>query len=120
MSKSPPIAELIALHADIDTRVHSIRQDRADWPCAKGCDHCCRQLADVPQLTETEWNLLREGLAALSADRLAAIRDAIAALSAPAAALTFATSRSRLASLLQDSARLRKVSWRRPLFLSSS
>ena len=82
MSKSPPIAELIALHADIDTRVHSIRQDRADWPCAKGCDHCCRQLADVPQLTETEWNLLREGLAALSADRLAAIRDAIATLSA--------------------------------------
>ena len=82
MSKSPPIAELIALHADIDTRVHSIRQDRADWPCTKGCDHCCRQLADVPQLSEAEWNLLREGLAALSADRLAAIRDEIATFSA--------------------------------------
>ena len=82
MSKSPPIAELITLHADIDTRVQSIRQDRADWPCTKGCDHCCRKLADVPQLTEAEWNLLREGLAALSADRLAAIRDEVATLSA--------------------------------------
>ena len=82
MSKSPPNAELITLHADIDTRVQSIRQDRADWPCTKGCDHCCRQLADVPQLSEAEWNLLREGLAALSADRLAAIRDEVATLSA--------------------------------------
>ena len=82
MSKCLQIAELVALHAGIDTRVQSIREDRVDWPCAKGCDYCCRQLADVPQLTEIEWNLLREGLAALSADRLAAIRAEIAALSA--------------------------------------
>ena len=72
---------LLHLHTDIDARVRSIREDRADWPCAKGCDHCCRQLADVPQLTETEWNLVREGLAALPADRLAEIRAEIAALS---------------------------------------
>lgn len=62
------------LHADIDTRVQSIREDRADWPCAKGCDRCCHELADVPQLTETEWMFLREGLAALPIERLAAIR----------------------------------------------
>jgi Fe-S-cluster containining protein len=77
-----PMTNLIALHADIDTRVQSIREGRADWPCAKGCDHCCRQLADVPQLTETEWLLLHEGLVALSPDRLAEIREAIEALSA--------------------------------------
>lgn len=81
MSERQPLAELTALHADIDARVKSVREDRVDWPCAKGCDNCCRQLADVPQLTETEWNLLREALAALSADRLAAIRAGIAALS---------------------------------------
>jgi len=28
----------------------------------KGCDSCCRRLADVPQLTLAEWELLREGL----------------------------------------------------------
>lgn len=72
---------LLQLHADIDARVQQVREDRADWPCAKGCDNCCRQLADVPQLTEIEWNLLREGLAALSAARLAEIRAEIAALS---------------------------------------
>jgi len=75
------IIPLLQLHADIDARVQSVREDRADWPCAKGCDNCCRQLADVPQLTETEWSLLREGLAALSAARLAEIRAEIAALS---------------------------------------
>ncbi len=71
---------LRSLHADIDTRVQSIRQDRADWPCAKGCDRCCHELADVPQLTEAEWVLLREGLVALPGEQLAAIRAEIARL----------------------------------------
>ena len=71
---------LRSLHTDIDTRVQSIREDRADWPCAKGCDRCCHELADVPQLTETEWVLLREGLAALPDEQLAAIRAEIARL----------------------------------------
>ena len=71
---------LFQLHADIDARVQSIREDRAGWPCAKGCDNCCRRLADVPQLTEAEWNLLREGLAVLPSERLAGIRAEIAVL----------------------------------------
>jgi hypothetical protein len=41
---------LSLLHADIDTRVTNIRKNTADWPCAKGCDTCCRQLANLPQL----------------------------------------------------------------------
>lgn len=69
-----------ALHADIDARVASVRTGRADWPCAKGCDRCCRQLADVPQLSETEWTLLKEGLAALAGEQLAVIRSEIALL----------------------------------------
>ena len=73
---------LCSLHTDIDTRVQSIREDRADWPCAKGCDRCCHELADVPQLTETEWVLLREGLAALPDEQLASIRAEIARLAA--------------------------------------
>jgi len=71
---------LFQLHADIDARVHSIRQDRPDWLCGKGCDSCCRRLAEVPQLTAAEWGLLQEGLAALTPERLAEIGRDMAAL----------------------------------------
>jgi Fe-S-cluster containining protein len=71
---------LAQLHADIDARVRRIRQDRPDWLCAKGCDACCRRLAAVPQLTATEWALLREGLAGLPAQRLEDIRRNVADL----------------------------------------
>ena len=72
---------LAQLHADIDMRVQTIREDRADWLCGKGCDSCCRRLADVPQLTLTEWNLLQEGLASLPPERLQEILSNMAALS---------------------------------------
>ncbi len=71
---------LLLLHADIDARTASIRRDRPDWPCAKGCDACCRRLADVPRLTASEWALLREGLAALPPRRLDEIARNLAAL----------------------------------------
>jgi Fe-S-cluster containining protein len=71
---------LTQLHADIDARVQAIRDERADWLCGKGCDSCCRRLADVPQLTATEWDLLREGLAGLAPERLREIRRNTAAL----------------------------------------
>ena len=65
---------LNVLHRDIDTRVGHIREAHPDWPCAKGCDACCRQLARLPQLTASEWALLRPAVAALPADRLEIIR----------------------------------------------
>jgi len=64
---------LAKLNVDIDTRVHSIRENRPDWRCGKGCDACCRLLAEVPQLTAAEWGLLRQGLAALAPEHLAQI-----------------------------------------------
>lgn len=74
------MSTLTQLHVDIDERVQTIRGDRSDWLCGKGCDSCCRHLADVPQLTLAEWNLLREGLTDLSAERLQEIRKNMAAL----------------------------------------
>lgn len=71
---------LAQLHADIDERVQTIRGNRPDWLCGKGCDSCCKQLADVPQLTVAEWDLLRKGLADLAPERLQKIRRNIAAL----------------------------------------
>lgn len=70
---------LFRLHAEINARVHSIREQRPDWLCGKGCDSCCRQLAEVPQLSATEWTLLQEGLSALAPARLQEIgRDMVA------------------------------------------
>jgi Fe-S-cluster containining protein len=69
------------IHIAIDARVQAIRENRPDWPCSKGCDTCCRSLADIPRLTETEWVLLKEGLTALPAGRLAEITRNTAALS---------------------------------------
>jgi Fe-S-cluster containining protein len=71
---------LTQLHADIDARVAAIRAYSPDWLCTKGCDTCCRQLADVPQLTAGEWDLLQEGLASLPPERLGEIRQMITVL----------------------------------------
>lgn len=75
---------LTQLHDDIDNRVKAIRDERLDWLCCKGCASCCRQLADIPRLTATEWALLRTGLAALPPEQLARIAGDIAALAAQA------------------------------------
>ena len=61
------------LLVDIDARVQSIRENRPDWLCGKGCDGCCKRLAEVPQLTAEEWSLLREGLAVLPSERIGEI-----------------------------------------------
>lgn len=66
----PNPAPLVQLHQEIDTRVHAIRADHPDWLCGKGCAACCRRLAHAPLLTAAEWQLLREGLIALPAERL--------------------------------------------------
>lgn len=51
---------LTELHREIDLRVAEIRSEHPDWPCAKGCARCCRQLANIPQLVEAEWRLLKD------------------------------------------------------------
>ena len=71
---------LTQLHAEIDARVHAIRESRPDWLCRRGCAACCHRLADIPQLTRVEWDLLKEGLEALPANEREAIRDRVLAL----------------------------------------
>ncbi len=71
---------LTQLHADVDRRVQSIRDGGAEWPRPKGCDRCCRRLAEIPSLTRAEWELLREGLATLPERQRAEIGQRITAL----------------------------------------
>jgi Fe-S-cluster containining protein len=72
--------KLFELQRAIDTRVANIRESRPDWLCGKGCDSCCKRLAEVPQLTVAEWDLLRSGLEALPPGRLGEVSRDIAAL----------------------------------------
>ena len=71
---------LSRLHDDIDARVESIRGNRPDWLCGKGCDSCCRRLAEIPRLTASEWTLLRDGLSTLPPERILEISRDMAAL----------------------------------------
>lgn len=76
------MSALVRLHVEIDARVREIRDDRPDWLCGKGCDGCCRRLAEIPRLSEAEWDLLRTGLAGLAPERLAEIGREMNALDA--------------------------------------
>ena len=69
------------LHLDIDDRVRAISEDNLDWPCRRGCDGCCRRLAEIPRLTIAEWSLLREGLLLLPPEQLHEIIKDVAELS---------------------------------------
>ena len=75
--KSTP---LFQIHTDIDERVRLIREGHPEWLCGKGCDSCCRHLAEVPRLTAAEWEVLQEGLAALPPEQLEEIGRRMLAL----------------------------------------
>ena len=79
MQDSPPLPPLLA---DIDERVQSIRRGHPEWLCGKGCDLCCRRLAEPPRLTSSEWTLLEQGLTALPAEQQREISQRVAALAA--------------------------------------
>jgi uncharacterized protein len=49
--------------------------ERPQWPCRRGCDDCCRALAEPMRLSRAEWELLRPVLDGLESST----REAIAA-----------------------------------------
>ncbi len=59
---------LLAIYEDVGRRTRATGEAHPWWPCRRGCDTCCRRLAEVPRLGRAEWQLLREGLAALAPD----------------------------------------------------
>ena len=72
--------QLVNLHDTIDARVEDIRANHVDWLCRMGCDLCCRRLAEIPRLTEAEWDLLKVGLRALSKEQFLEVSQKITAL----------------------------------------
>lgn len=50
---------------------------RAEWPCRKGCDDCCRRLAVAPRISRAEWESLSAALDGLPVEVAEAARGRI-------------------------------------------
>lgn len=59
------MSELVTIRKAVQARAEGMILARGDWPCRKGCDDCCRRLAQVPLVNATEWAEVREALAEL-------------------------------------------------------
>lgn len=59
--------QLQALDQRIATRMQALAATHEWWPCHRGCDRCCRQLARPLELTAAEWSRLDEAIATLPA-----------------------------------------------------
>jgi uncharacterized protein len=68
MAASDTFPALRVLYNDIQARVSSISSSQPDWPCRKGCDHCCRHLAELPSATKEEWQQARIALKLLATE----------------------------------------------------
>ncbi|MBY0375831.1 MAG: YkgJ family cysteine cluster protein [Bryobacteraceae bacterium] len=46
---------LVQIEQRVDERIAALVHAYRSWPCAKGCDDCCRSLAAEPSVNESEW-----------------------------------------------------------------
>lgn len=71
------------LRESVEARSQWLTRQYPDWPCRKGCDHCCRSLAQPPELSEIEWREVRTGLDLLTPSTRAEVEARMAAPSGP-------------------------------------
>jgi Fe-S-cluster containining protein len=71
------MSDLRVIQEVVRLRVEEIASTQGNWPCRKGCDECCRQLASVPRVTEEEWQLIATALDALPAQTAQIVRQRI-------------------------------------------
>lgn len=60
--------QLHQIQQAVHQRTEEILSTRANWPCRKGCDDCCRRLASIPRVSSDEWQLIAAALNSLPAD----------------------------------------------------
>jgi Fe-S-cluster containining protein len=63
----------------IEAHAAATRAAHPSWPCAAGCDLCCRSLPFLPTISEPEWQRLAEALSQLPLEQQAEIRERTAA-----------------------------------------
>lgn len=70
--------KLRVLDERINTRVQSMQREHPWWPCAAGCDHCCRSLPHLPDVSDAEAERMIAAIRALPQN----LQDAISARAA--------------------------------------
>lgn len=60
------MSTLEQIETQIERIIENIRTQHPDWSCQRGCDECCRRLAELPLITRAEWLRLKDGLTRLS------------------------------------------------------
>lgn len=80
--------QLLLVDSRVATRVEAIRTPRDWWPCRRGCDQCCRQLARPPILTSCEWERIDAAVVALPSPIRAEVEQKIKTLLAQIASDT--------------------------------
>src|SRR4051794_23889278 len=68
------MSDLVSIRQAVATRVEEMIGTRGDWPCRKGCDDCCRRLASIPIVSQTEWESIREAINQLPSEAATAAR----------------------------------------------
>jgi len=53
------------LQDEVADRVAQMQHSHGTWPCAAGCDQCCRRLGALPLVTQTEFDPLWAAIEAL-------------------------------------------------------
>lgn len=68
---------LYQIQGDVRLRTEAIATTHGNWPCRKGCDDCCRQLAAAPRVTQQEWRLIAHAIGRLPPDTAGTLRRRI-------------------------------------------
>ena len=69
--------ELYQIQSEVHGRTESISSVHGAWPCRKGCDDCCRNLAAAPRMTREEWAEITRALEAMPVELRVSIRRRI-------------------------------------------
>jgi len=70
---------LVQIQDAVRRRTDEITAAHPEWPCRKGCDDCCRNLAAAPRVSAAEWGAIRTAIDALPGDIAEAVRERIRA-----------------------------------------
>ena len=69
--------ELHQIREDVHSRTAAIAAAHGNWPCRKGCDDCCRNLASPPRVSREEWLPIEAAIDRLPPDVAAVARRRI-------------------------------------------
>jgi Fe-S-cluster containining protein len=71
------VTRLYQIEDAVRARTEATLSSHPDWPCRKGCDDCCRNLASAPLVSAAEWARIDAAVQALAAEIAKSARERI-------------------------------------------